>query len=576
MNTFGKSRFTKTHCARRQQLIVLLIVLLGSAPALAQAWVSLPDMRSRHRHVAAGSHLANGDGRVFVFGGLVYGPANKAVDAFNPIDVKWETPGTYPDMPVNRMLASIATGSSGKIYIIGGIGPGNTNLASVDVFDPNGPWSTISNMPTPRNSAGATFGPDGKLYVIGGLSASGGQQYDVVERYDPNSMMWETLAPLPMPLPGNGGSAVGAAVGCDGSIIVISNSWPGGGNCTAHTFAYDIGNNHWQTRAGMPGCLGGRGVVRGPNGLIYAVNDGNYFASAPGDTRVYAYDSASDSWAAVSDTLVGHQELAVAALGDRIYALGGISKFGPKTGSRFESLVTGVTSVCRVWEHIPGTAQDVGAGDDGTTWKIGTIPAAGGFDIARWDGSSWVGITGGAVRIDVDPQGNPWVVNSYGNIYKYTQSSSSWQQISGKATDLGISRNGTVWKIGTTPVTGGFDIAKWDGNSWIGITGGAVRIDVDSQGDPWVVNSYGNIYKYSQASITWKSLPGHATDLGIGGNDTVWKTGAPPGNTYGFKISKWNGTGWDTPVQGAAEEISVGPDGTPWVVNLRNALYHRH
>ena len=329
-------------------------------------------------------------------------------------------------MPSSRMLASVATDSSGKIYIIGGMGPGNINLASIDVFDPsspsNGSWSTLSaNMSTARNSAGATFGPDGKLYVIGGLSASGGQRYDVVESYDPSSLMWITLAPLPMPLPGNGGRPVGAAVGCDGSIIVVSDSWPGGGNCTAHTFAYDIGNDTWHTKAGMPGCLGGRGVVRGPNGLIYAVNDGNYFEASPGDTRVYSYDSASDSWAAASDTLVGHNKLAVAALGDRIYALGGTSKFGAKTGLRFESLVTGATSICDVWERIPGMAQDIGVGADGTPWKIGTIPGAGGFDIAEWDGSSWVGISGGAVRIDVDPQGNPWVVNTNGSIYKYTQ-----------------------------------------------------------------------------------------------------------------------------------------------------------
>jgi hypothetical protein len=576
MNASDKPNLTKNYRARPQWLLVLLIVQLVTASALAQAWESLPDMSPRHRHVAAGGHLANGDGRVFVFGGLVFGPANKTVDAFNPINVNWEVPGTYPDMPISRMLASVATDSSDKIYIIGGIGPSNINLASVDVFDPSalpsGPWSTLSGMSTARNSAGATFGPDGKLYVIGGLNASGGQRYDVVERYDPSSTIWDTLAPLPMPLPGNGGSPVGAAVGCDGSIIAVSNSWPGGGSCTAHTFAYNIGEDKWYPRAGMPGCLGGRGVVRGPNGLIYAVNDGNYFETSPGDTRVYSYDSAADSWAAASDTLVGHKELAVAALGDRIYALGGTSKHGAKVGLRFESLVTGVAS----WEPIPGMAQDIGVGADGTAWKIGTIPRIGGFDIAKLNGSSWVGITGGAVRIDVDPQGDPWVVNSNGSIYKYTQNSQSWLSISGSATDIGIGSNGVVWKIGTTPVIGGFNIARWDGSSWIGIGGGAIRIDVDSLGDPWVVNANGSIYKYSQALNKWDSLQGQATDIGIGANNAVWKTGAPPGDVYGFKISKWNGTGWDTPVDGAAEEISVGPDGTPWVVNLLDAIYHRH
>ncbi len=107
--------------------------------------------------------------------------------------------------------------------------------------------------------------------------------------------------------------------------------------------------------------------------------------------------------------------------------------------------------------------------------------------------------------------------------------------------------------------------------------GRAVRIDVDPDGNPWVVNGLGSIYKYTQSLQTWKAIQGKATDIGMGGNGAVWKTGAapPPPSIYGFEISKWNGIGWDALAEGEAEEISVGPDGEPWVVNLQDSVFRR-
>lgn len=229
-----------------------------------------------------------------------------------------------------------------------------------------------------------------------------------------------------------------------------------------------------------------------------------------------------------------------------------------------------------VWSSVAGLANDIGVGANGAVWVIGTDSEGGaGYGVHRWTGSGWQKISGGAKRIDVDPQGNPWVVNNAGQIWKHNVSNGQWQKIPGTATDIGIGSNGAVWIIGKDSEGGyGFGVHRWTGSGWQKISGGAKRIDVDNTGSPWVVNNYGNIYRYNVATNTWESKPGRANDIGIG-QGTVWKIGGQSevvGN-YGYKISKWNGSNWAAPVDGAAENISVAPNGKAWVINRHRRIY---
>ena len=106
---------------------------------------------------------------------------------------------------------------------------------------------------------------------------------------------------------------------------------------------------------------------------------------------------------------------------------------------------------------------------------------------------------------------------------------------------------------------------------------------------PWIVNSAGQIYRRSSNSTSsggWELLPGTGKDIGIG-KDTAanngqyaWKIGTDLIANGDFSISVWNeqpatdaGFGpavelkrWVS-VSGGANNISVGPDGVPWIVN---------
>jgi len=71
------------------------------------------------------------------------------------------------------------------------------------------------------------------------------------------------------------------------------------------------------------------------------------------------------------------------------------------------------------WEQLPGTAKDIGISANGSVWIVGTNPVIGGYGIYRWveDEEKWEVVSDdGAVRIDVDPHGNPWIVKDNGSI----------------------------------------------------------------------------------------------------------------------------------------------------------------
>lgn len=95
------------------------------------------------------------------------------------------------------------------------------------------------------------------------------------------------------------------------------------------------------------------------------------------------------------------------------------------------------------WKKIPGTARDISIGADGTAYVIGASAVAGGYEIYKWNGSSWIHIPGGAVRVAVSPTGVPWVVSNDGGIFRLTNG--AWQKRPGLAKDIAIGRDGTVY-----------------------------------------------------------------------------------------------------------------------------------
>ncbi len=232
----------------------------------------------------------------------------------------------------------------------------------------------------------------------------------------------------------------------------------------------------------------------------------------------------------------------------------------------------------QVWEWLPGEALDIGVGADGTAWAVGTSAYDYDYDdgygydygnsLYMWDGYDWYEMGGSAIRVDVDPLGRPWIVNDDHEIWRMNRSG-NWVRLHGAAHDIGVGADGSVWVVGVTERRGGYEIYKLGNYGWIRVEGTGVRIDVDPQGRPWVINHDDEIFRLENG--IWRRMPGKAKDIGIGADGSVWVIGADD-RAGGYGVYRFNGTGWDK-VPGSARQVSVGPDGEPWVVNRDGDIF---
>jgi hypothetical protein len=71
--------------------------------------------------------------------------------------------------------------------------------------------------------------------------------------------------------------------------------------------------------------------------------------------------------------------------------------------------------------------------------------------------------------------------------------------------------------------------------------------------------------------IHWKSIAGAATDISVGADGSVWVVGTNKVNG-GFGIYRWNANTWIR-VSGGATRIDVGPKGNAWIVNSQGNIY---
>jgi N-acetylneuraminic acid mutarotase len=242
---------------------------------------------------------------------VVAAPASKpATDA--ETEIGWRS---RPPLHTARIGAAYAT-VDGLIVNAGGFDPDYPlTIGSVEVRRTagRGAWHDVAPMPTPRaNAAAAVLG--GRMWVAGGYAdPEPGDSLGtsaVVELYNPYSDTWSVAPALPGP------RAEAGAATLHGVLYVVGGSLPsGGGNevPTGSAIAFDPRKRLWTPIAPLP-VARARVRVVAVGDYLYAIGG----LTAAGDTvaLVDRYDPRTDTWRSMSPmkedrlfpgvTVVGH------------------------------------------------------------------------------------------------------------------------------------------------------------------------------------------------------------------------------------------------------------------------------
>jgi hypothetical protein len=184
---------------------------------------------------------------------------------------------------------------------------------------------------------------------------------------------------------------------------------------------------------------------------------------------------------------------------------------------------------------------------------------------------------GSGFEAEVGASGSLWIIGGDNRVWMSTNNGANWtSQNSPNVIDIGVSSNGYVWALGSNYIVGTSDhpIFRRVNGNWVQTGGGGVRIDVDQDGFPFVVNSNDDLYEGNlDGSFFGKSSSVKATDIGVGPYGVIWIIGNTTVNANGDKtVYKKVGSVWED-AGFSAKRISVGSDGKPWIVRADGTIY---
>jgi N-acetylneuraminic acid mutarotase len=245
---------------------------------------------------------------------VVAGCLGKTTDSSAPLDIL--SPGQWvplAPMPTARQEVAVAE-LNGRVFVIGGFGPDNEAVATVEVYDPaSDRWETRTPLPAPTHHAAAAV-IEGRLFVIGGYS--GGRvswtPLRTVYEYDEARSSWATRAPLRQ---ARGGLAV---VALGGRLHAVGGS---GDSASAAHEIYERTPDRWTDGPPMPTARDHLAAVAF-GGKLWAIGGRTSFVGTQ-FAAVEIYDPAANSWTAGTPLPTARGGLAAAALGDRVYVFGG-------------------------------------------------------------------------------------------------------------------------------------------------------------------------------------------------------------------------------------------------------------
>ncbi|XP_053716047.1 kelch-like protein 33 [Synchiropus splendidus] len=265
-------------------------------------------------------------------------------------EMEWRRLGEIPDQPKFRHgLASLR----GSLYVIGGcyFYTKNDMMSSCFSFDPElNSWRKLASMQEVRSNFTVVVHGE-RLYAIGG-DREINTNIDSVEMYNPDSDSWSYVRPLDCALSGH------AATVFSGEVYIT-----GGFNCKyvcqASIFTYhpDTGSTHLpdMTHDRAQHCMEAlRGRLYVAGGVC---NQGTFYTN---QLSCEMYNPGAKSWTVFSSLPVPHVGAASAVLEEMIYILGGYCQEDYSESG----LVHRFNTSLQRWENmgrVPGAVSDLQA-----------------------------------------------------------------------------------------------------------------------------------------------------------------------------------------------------------------------
>lgn len=245
--------------------------------------------------------------------------------------------GQWVELPhlLQPRAAAAAATVGDHIIVTGGVDANGALLNTTEIFDGTS-WALGAPIPTPRQMLAAAS--DGKLvYAVGG--SNGNTDLATVEAYDPAAKSWTALAGLPQPR-----SDLGVAI-ADGRLVAVGGV--SNGEVLKSVSVLDLMTKSWDALPDMASPRHGM-AVDAVDKSVYAVGgstavgDGQLISTAEVLNLPARKIQPASQWRSLPDAPTARLMMAWAVLNDKIWIMGGlrngvplqtVESYDPKTGA---------------------------------------------------------------------------------------------------------------------------------------------------------------------------------------------------------------------------------------------------